>query len=804
STIHSTSNTISNNNNYYNQYQSQFPSCFSAPSSSQRHSSTPQPFNSIPTLNLKHQSYPNNGSNITTSLNESNDLSSSSSSSILLSSTTKNSLSAPSSASNQNNFNFSRSSRFFPSPIFEPKNSLESSIQNNSINNINNIFNQSPLLSNNNNYNSRRTTAPSPTLIHSPNFLSTPNSACKIPPNSFDLNLRSNSTGYQNHLSQHLNFNYNNSSTPTPQNDSSNINYFDNNVISSSSSNNNNNNNLSYSTLIGNQNNKSSTISQQFTNISSTPIHSNLDSKSPYLIPSSNSHYNSSYQTIQFENINNSNILPSSSFVDKDLNINNLDFDINDLSDLNFLNNNSLNESPSPSPNSSPKKSSNDNNNNNNNQQQQISSKLKDTSKQKHKQNQNQKQKQKQILRDSSSINDNKVTYNSPSYMKHPIPSQSQNHSSISLSIPTPTLNLSNLKNKIPSIESPHTPLNQQNISQLLAINISNENDIIIDNDNKNVDNKEDNFIERHIDDNISFISPSSSNFPSPTLPTTSLFIENEIPINNLNDITTKSRILHYINHIITRHNITYKSYLISVPKNTTFNILSNLIETVFYPLGIIKSVKRIINDENDNNMNNNSSLPIIDASQFIRFRVIMSVADSNLTIYSTPNSFNVANNYSKHGKNNNNNNNNNDKEQNSQHSQQAQHLGPWKSIKYVLDGKDVKMLVFYEGETEVDDNYDIDNDFNQLNEKTFNNDILKSVKLNAKSSMSKSLTTNNKLDVCWYPEGFSSTFHRRGVNNFMFVRELQSKMIVNRTRVSGGGIVEMGEFRLSVPIEEI
>ncbi|CDK25771.1 unnamed protein product [Kuraishia capsulata CBS 1993] len=49
--------------------------------------------------------------------------------------------------------------------------------------------------------------------------------------------------------------------------------------------------------------------------------------------------------------------------------------------------------------------------------------------------------------------------------------------------------------------------------------------------------------------------------------------------------------------------------------------------------------------------------------------------------------------------------------------------------------------------------------------------------------------------DVSSYPEGFSSTFHRRGINNFMFVRELQSKMIITKTRLA-----EFAEFRISLP----
>ncbi|KAH3663350.1 hypothetical protein OGAPHI_005340 [Ogataea philodendri] len=59
------------------------------------------------------------------------------------------------------------------------------------------------------------------------------------------------------------------------------------------------------------------------------------------------------------------------------------------------------------------------------------------------------------------------------------------------------------------------------------------------------------------------------------------------------------------------------------------------------------------------------------------------------------------------------------------------------------------------------------------------------------------------RQEISTYPEGFSSTFHRRGVNNFMFVRELQSKMITNKSRGSSN-FQESAEFRLSLPIEEL
>lgn len=61
-----------------------------------------------------------------------------------------------------------------------------------------------------------------------------------------------------------------------------------------------------------------------------------------------------------------------------------------------------------------------------------------------------------------------------------------------------------------------------------------------------------------------------------------------------------------------------------------------------------------------------------------------------------------------------------------------------------------------------------------------------------------------SKQDLSSYPEGFSSTFHKRGLNNFMFVRELQSKMIINKVRLSNTMTIDSAEFRVSLPIEEL
>ncbi|KAG7907264.1 hypothetical protein KL906_003951 [Ogataea polymorpha] len=63
--------------------------------------------------------------------------------------------------------------------------------------------------------------------------------------------------------------------------------------------------------------------------------------------------------------------------------------------------------------------------------------------------------------------------------------------------------------------------------------------------------------------------------------------------------------------------------------------------------------------------------------------------------------------------------------------------------------------------------------------------------------------STAKRQETSTYPEGFSSTFHRRGVNNFMFVRELQSKMITSKGR-GPRSFQETAEFRVSLPIEEL
>ncbi|GMG15207.1 unnamed protein product [[Candida] boidinii] len=100
----------------------------------------------------------------------------------------------------------------------------------------------------------------------------------------------------------------------------------------------------------------------------------------------------------------------------------------------------------------------------------------------------------------------------------------------------------------------------------------------------------------------------------------------------------------------------------------------------------------------------------------------------------------------------------------------------PFKIHKFINDatGRDSKMMLFFDSP---------------------------SYSSNGDSFTSKS----GKADISSHPEGFASTFHRRGVNNFMFVRELQSKIIINKARSNGNGNgYETAEFRISLPIEEL
>ncbi|TID16287.1 hypothetical protein CANINC_004189 [Pichia inconspicua] len=345
----------------------------------------------------------------------------------------------------------------------------------------------------------------------------------------------------------------------------------------------------------------------------------------------------------------------------------------------------------------------------------------------------------------SSNFSDTSFTAPKPITDTSPIHSPSPSSSFL------PQLNLkgvyqsSPIKEKTIPEPSPHTPLNQQDLIKLLQLNTINTPKV------KSAD----------ID---SPVSPTSSNFPSPTLPSAELIYssQQDIPI-----IETKSRISHFINNMITRHDIVYRSFIALSSRNIQLRKSINLLENLIYPFGTIKVIERLTPDNED----------------YLKLRVIAIIAESQLTtINYTPTKEEPDSDII-------------DKEIDDKKDDK-----PWKTIDFNIDNEEAKILVFKESEN---------TDYSKLNrsdvmEILLNREDLTPIIENSINSMSKSLTLNNKLDVCWYPEGFSSTFHRRGVNNFMFVRELQSKMIVNRTRVSGGGIVEMGEFRISMPIEEM
>ncbi|GMM28893.1 hypothetical protein DAMA08_016090 [Martiniozyma asiatica (nom. inval.)] len=314
-------------------------------------------------------------------------------------------------------------------------------------------------------------------------------------------------------------------------------------------------------------------------------------------------------------------------------------------------------------------------------------------------------------------------------------------------------------------------------------------------------------------------ISPSSSAFPSPTLPHIEINTVNknkDIELGNNKDknpfnsseTEIRTRVMHYIHYIITRHNPNLHNFVVSVPSQTSILTILEILRGVFSSIGKIREIVgsgihfkdgkllKMNNDKfeksadssianNNNNNNNNNDL-------FTKYKVIAEIAESGLS------STIVGSNGANHNH------------------------GPWKSVKFLLNGKEVKMMIFTEKsqqEEEVEqkqrqrenenENENKENETNSNNTELFTSD---EIELNDIDSVFPippitsftGFSGSSKLDVCWYPEGFSSTFHRRGVNNFMFVRELQSKMIVNRQRVPGGPLVELGEFRISVPVEEM
>lgn len=536
--------------------------------------------------------------------------------------------------SNLNPNTSARSSRFFPSP-FENNRTFDMDLNNS------NILNGSPLVDN------RRSTLP-----------------------NFDT-----SSPF-----------HNNTNTPTPQYDSPNVNYF--NYLPSGHA-----KSVTYSSMFNDSN--TSTVSNQYSNFSSTPIqHENQP-----LVGRNTSYPNIDYSFVNMNplNINNQPNLqlnpsiPQSVPTDDDL-MYQMDGLKSQLNDVSF-----------------------------------------------------------DIL-PTTNYPDSSFTIPKPTAHISPIHSPSPSSSFL------PQLNLKGIHQSSPIKEktipepSPHTPLNQQNLIKLLQLNSVNDTPQVA---SANIE---------------SSTSPTSSNFPSPTLPPVDLFQPSE-ESNTL--LETKPRVTHFINNMITRHNIVYRSFIVSVPSKTPLEKCTYLLENVIYQFGTVKEVELLKSDD----------------EEFLKLRVIAIIADSQLT---------NMNHIHSNKEDSNGDNSSNDKE--NDNDKDKKESIPWLTVNFKVEKEDATMLIFNETEN---------TDYLKLDRSGVTKVLLKredtnSVIENSISSMSKSLTLNNKLDVCWYPEGFSSTFHRRGVNNFMFVRELQSKMIVNRTRVSGGGIVEMGEFRISMPIEEM
>ncbi|CCH45397.1 Muscle M-line assembly protein unc-89 [Wickerhamomyces ciferrii] len=60
-------------------------------------------------------------------------------------------------------------------------------------------------------------------------------------------------------------------------------------------------------------------------------------------------------------------------------------------------------------------------------------------------------------------------------------------------------------------------------------------------------------------------------------------------------------------------------------------------------------------------------------------------------------------------------------------------------------------------------------------------------------------LSTNDQ----YYPEGFASTFYKRGINNFMFVRELQPKLITSKAKDTVEVRVSLPSIKTNIQAEE-
>lgn len=241
--------------------------------------------------------------------------------------------------------------------------------------------------------------------------------------------------------------------------------------------------------------------------------------------------------------------------------------------------------------------------------------------------------------------------------------------------------------------------------------------------------------------DDSSDISPSNSNFPSPKIAPIS-FSGRQRGLNLKDEPST--RLLHYIHGIITRHDLELREYIVSVPEFTPMDQVNKLINKVFKSIGDIVSINEI---------------PSFNLSEpFKKFKVETWVFISNLLTTTYLNS-----------------------------------TGPWKSIKFNYNGKDLKMLIFLDSIIK-----------KETNEPFKINSIIptRKVKNVFEQPIIPPFTGFNgssKLQVCWYPEGYSSTLHSRGDDQFMYARELPSKLNITRQR-KGNLLQEMCEIKISVP----
>lgn len=250
--------------------------------------------------------------------------------------------------------------------------------------------------------------------------------------------------------------------------------------------------------------------------------------------------------------------------------------------------------------------------------------------------------------------------------------------------------------------------------------------------------------------------SPASSHIPSPSLPPANLFDDTPPSRSSYN---TNSRISHFVNHIITKHDLIYRSFGVTIDPVLP-HLTDAILHTVFSPFGHIESVSETLSVTSSSSSLSPSKSTIASSE----FKLVMSMSQSQLTAINL-----------------------NDRKLKLHYTDRSnKQIEITLSIKLLNESKTLSDLLALEQIKE--------------NSLTPNESFIS----NSTFSLSNQLIKNNKLDVSWYPEGFSSTFHRRGINNFMFVRELQSKMIINKTRISNGSLIELGEFRISLPIDEM